>query len=263
MARSAAAVFFDVDFTLIYPGPTFQGSGYRDFCKTHGVEVDPEKFDAAVAAASSFLAPTSDVYDPAIFIHYTRRIIEGMGGAGPGTERAARDIYDEWSACHHFELYDDVSDVLRSLHADGVKIGLISNTAAIADRVPEPLRARGNLRRRHFLLRPRLHEAAPEHLRERAAAGSGAPARGGDGGRQPRPRHRRRAQPRHARRSRVALGAGPGLSRGCSGDSIAARAAEVAVVVRGGALTGAPAGTAPGRHRGRSPRRDSRGRSSA
>ena len=26
------AVFFDVDFTLIYPGPVFQGEGYRAFC---------------------------------------------------------------------------------------------------------------------------------------------------------------------------------------------------------------------------------------
>ena len=37
------AVFFDVDFTLIYPGPAFQGGGYRDFCARHGVEVDPER----------------------------------------------------------------------------------------------------------------------------------------------------------------------------------------------------------------------------
>ena len=27
-----SAVFFDVDFTLIYPGPTFQGAGYQEFC---------------------------------------------------------------------------------------------------------------------------------------------------------------------------------------------------------------------------------------
>jgi HAD superfamily hydrolase (TIGR01662 family) len=125
---SAGAVFFDVDFTLIYPGPTFQGTGYRDFCRAHGVIVNPEAFDAAVAAASSLLAPTGDVYDPEIFIQYTSRIIEGMGGAGPGVERAAREIYDEWSACHHFELYEDVPEVLRALHASGVKIGLISNT---------------------------------------------------------------------------------------------------------------------------------------
>ena len=56
------------------------------------------------------------------------RIIEHMGGAGSGVERAARRIYDEWSSCHHFEMYEDVPDVLRGLHASGLKIGLISNT---------------------------------------------------------------------------------------------------------------------------------------
>ncbi len=122
------AVFFDVDFTLIYPGPTFQGVGYREFCQARGVDVDPLAFDRAVRDASALLAPTGDVYDPEIFIQYTRRIIEGMGGAGDGVDRAARDIYDQWAACHHFEMYDDVPEVLRELHASGVKIGLISNT---------------------------------------------------------------------------------------------------------------------------------------
>jgi HAD superfamily hydrolase (TIGR01662 family) len=127
-SQGPRAVFFDVDFTLIYPGPTFQGVGYRDFCARHGVPVDADAFDAAVVAASVLLAPTGDVYDAEIFIQYTRRIIEGMGGAGPGVDRAARDIYDQWSACHHFEMYEDVPDVLRELHAAGLKIGLISNT---------------------------------------------------------------------------------------------------------------------------------------
>jgi putative hydrolase of the HAD superfamily len=122
------AVFFDVDFTLIYPGPAFQGSGYRDFCARHGVAVDAGAFDRAVIGAATLLAPTGDVYDPAIFIQYTRRIIEGMGGSGPGVAAAARDIYDQWAACHHFELYEDVPEVLRALHAEGLKIGLISNT---------------------------------------------------------------------------------------------------------------------------------------
>lgn len=124
------AVFFDVDFTLIYPGPAFQGTGYRDFCAQHGVDVDPLTFDGAVAAASSLLALHSDggAYDPDIFVQYTQRIIEGMGGAGPGVERAARDIYDQWAACHHFEMYEEVPEVLRTLHATGLKIGLISNT---------------------------------------------------------------------------------------------------------------------------------------
>jgi HAD superfamily hydrolase (TIGR01662 family) len=122
------AVFFDVDFTLIHPGPRFQGVGYRDFCARHGVDVDEARFDAAVAAASSTLDATGCTYDPAIFIRYTRRIIEGMGGSGTGIDEAARDIYDEWSECHHFTLYEDVPDVLRAIHAAGVKIGLISNT---------------------------------------------------------------------------------------------------------------------------------------
>ena len=122
------AVFFDVDFTLIYPGPAFQGIGYRDFCARHGVVVDPAAFERAVVGAAALLAPTGDVYDPGIFIQYTRRIIEGMGGRGAGVDAAAREIYDEWASCHHFEMYEDVPEVLRGLHAEGVKIGLISNT---------------------------------------------------------------------------------------------------------------------------------------
>ena len=123
-----SAVFFDVDFTLIYPGPTFQGTGYRDFCAAYGVDVDAAAFERAVAAASSMLDSGGGIYDPAVFIEYTRRIIEEMGGRGPGIDAAAKDIYDEWAACRHFSLYDDVVDVLRELHASGLKIGLISNT---------------------------------------------------------------------------------------------------------------------------------------
>ena len=122
------AVFFDVDFTLIHPGPAFQGTGYRDFCARHGITVDPERFTQAVAAASSLLDTPGGIYDPRIFVDYTRRIIETMGGAGERVEDAARDIYDEWSACHHFSLYEDVPDVLRELRTRGLTIGLISNT---------------------------------------------------------------------------------------------------------------------------------------
>jgi HAD superfamily hydrolase (TIGR01662 family) len=125
---TARAVFFDVDFTLIRPGRAFEGEGYRDFCARHGVDVDPLAFDAAVAAASSMLEADGGRYDPAVFVEYTRRIIEGMGGRGPAVDVAARDIYDEWSACHHFTLYEEVPEVLRSLRADGYTIGLISNT---------------------------------------------------------------------------------------------------------------------------------------
>jgi putative hydrolase of the HAD superfamily len=123
------AVFFDVDFTLIYPGPMFRGEGYRQFCARHGMDVDASPFADAVAGAAPLLdLPEEDPYADEIFIVYTRRIIEGMGGRGPNLDACAREIYAEWAACQHFELYDDVPDVLRELSKAGLRIGLISNS---------------------------------------------------------------------------------------------------------------------------------------
>jgi putative hydrolase of the HAD superfamily len=123
------AIFFDVDFTLIYPGPSLQGGGYEHFCRQRGVLVDPALFRTAVAQAAPILDEVkAHHYDAQVFIDYTRAIIEHMGGSGPDTEAAARDIYDEWAACHHFFLYDDVEPVLKQLAAAGLRIGLISNT---------------------------------------------------------------------------------------------------------------------------------------
>jgi putative hydrolase of the HAD superfamily len=129
MSPPLAAVFFDVDFTLIYPGPTFQGEGYERFCARHGIAVDRSRFGAAVRAASAILDEEQDhVYDPAIFVRYTRRVIEAMGGRGERLDACAREIYDEWSACQHFFLYDDVAPALRRLAGFGLKLGLISNS---------------------------------------------------------------------------------------------------------------------------------------
>jgi HAD superfamily hydrolase (TIGR01549 family) len=122
------AVLFDVDFTLIYPGPTFRGEGYQAFCARYGMDVDASKFEAGVASAAPLLNSPDDVYDPEIFIAYTNHIIEKMGGVGPRIDDCSREIYREWAACQHFELYDDVPAVLRQLAEDGLRIGLISNT---------------------------------------------------------------------------------------------------------------------------------------
>lgn len=123
------AVFFDVDFTLIYPGPTFQGEGYARFCATHHIDVDPSRFPDAVLAASAILNDVQDlIYDPEIFVRYTRRIIEEMGGTGERIDVVAEEIYSEWAACQHFFLYDDVTPALRELAARGIKVGLISNS---------------------------------------------------------------------------------------------------------------------------------------
>lgn len=123
------AVFFDVDFTLIYPGPTFGGEGYQAFGRRHGLELDPARFEAAVVDAAPILdAAQGDIYDPAVFHGYTAAIIQAMGGEGPGVEPCAVEIYEEWAANHHFEMYDDVADVLPQIAAGGIRIGLISNS---------------------------------------------------------------------------------------------------------------------------------------
>jgi putative hydrolase of the HAD superfamily len=123
------AVFFDVDFTLIYPGPTFQDEGYAQFAARFGIAVDRSRFSAAVRAASSILDEAQEhVYDAEIFVRYTRRIVEGMGGTGDRLDDCAREIYREWATNQHFFLYDDVAPVLTALAGRGVKIGLISNS---------------------------------------------------------------------------------------------------------------------------------------
>jgi FMN phosphatase YigB (HAD superfamily) len=110
------AVFFDVDFTLIFPGPTFRGEGYRAFCARYGMDVDASRFSTAVASAAPLLdQPEGSPYDAEIFVVYTRHIIEQMGGRGPHLDACAREIYTEWAACQHFELYADVPGVLRQL----------------------------------------------------------------------------------------------------------------------------------------------------
>jgi putative hydrolase of the HAD superfamily len=125
----ARAVFFDVDFTLIYPGPTFQGEGYAQFCTRHGIAIAPDRFGHAVRAASAILDEAQEhIYNDEIFIRYTSRIIEEMGGAGPRVIDCAAEIYREWAACQHFFLYDDVMPVLQALAARGIKTGLISNS---------------------------------------------------------------------------------------------------------------------------------------
>ena len=125
----AKAVFFDVDFTLIYPGPMFQGVGYERFCAGYGIDVDPSRFAAAVLSASASLNEVQGHnYDLEIFVGYTRRIIEGMGGFGAQLDACANEIYAEWAACRHFFLYDDVASALRELAGRGVKVGLISNS---------------------------------------------------------------------------------------------------------------------------------------
>ena len=73
-------------------------------------------------------SPEDAAYDAEIFVKYTRHIIEQMGGRGERLDACAREIYAEWAACQHFELYEDVAPALRRIAAAGVRLGLISNS---------------------------------------------------------------------------------------------------------------------------------------
>lgn len=123
-----AAVFFDVDFTLIHPGPRFQAAGYEASCAQYGICVDPATFERAVSGAASILDSEDRLYEDALFVRYTARIIELMGGSGPHVETVAREIYADWAEHQHFDLYDDVPDTLRALKERGFRLGLISNS---------------------------------------------------------------------------------------------------------------------------------------
>jgi HAD superfamily hydrolase (TIGR01509 family) len=132
------AVFFDVDFTLIYPGPTFQAEGYRRACAARGIDVDPSKFDEATAASSFILDEVEEqIYNHDVFVHYTASIIEKMGGRGAGVVAVAREIYEQWSVNHHFEMYDDVAPVLTELQRRGFVVGAISNSHRSLDAFAE------------------------------------------------------------------------------------------------------------------------------
>ena len=117
MTKQTRAVFFDVDFTLIYPGPTFDAVGYKAFSRRHGLRVDTGRFESAVITASRELDVGEDAsYRAELFVRYARRVLEEMGGTGPGIDACAREIYEEWAVCRHFSLYDDVKPALRQLH---------------------------------------------------------------------------------------------------------------------------------------------------
>jgi putative hydrolase of the HAD superfamily len=178
------AVFFDVDFTLIYPGPAFQGDGYRAFCARHGMEVDPVRFPAAVISASYILDREQDaVYDPQIFIDYTAHIIRAMGGNGPSVEPCAAEIYAEWALCQHFLLYDDVTASLEALAAEDIQIGLISNSHRCLDAFQEHFDLNGLIdvavsSSQHGFMKP--HPSIFEAALEQAGVTAGEAAMVGD-----------------------------------------------------------------------------------
>jgi putative hydrolase of the HAD superfamily len=127
------AVVFDVDFTIAKPGPDLGPDGYRRLGERHGLVLDPSRYDDARRAALADLERHPELdHDEEIWILFTQRIIEGMGGCGD-TYAAAVEMERAWSNAHHFELYEDALPTLDALRERGILLGLLSNTSRDLD----------------------------------------------------------------------------------------------------------------------------------
>jgi HAD superfamily hydrolase (TIGR01662 family) len=124
------AVLFDVDFTLVRPGPELGPEGYVRAGGRHGLTLDPERFDEARLAAVVGLKRNPDLeHDEAVWLEFTERIVVGMGGTPPASAACAVEITRAWELHENFELYEDTLPVLDELRRAGVKLGLVSNSA--------------------------------------------------------------------------------------------------------------------------------------
>ncbi|HEV2591750.1 MAG TPA: HAD family hydrolase [Gaiellaceae bacterium] len=127
------AVVFDVDFTLALPGPELSAEGYRAVGARHGLELDPARYEQARIAAFEALERHPELdHDEEIWVLFTQRVIEGMGGVGD-TYTAAIELTRAWDLAHHFELYEDALPTLEELRRRGYALGLLSNTARDLD----------------------------------------------------------------------------------------------------------------------------------
>jgi len=130
---SLRAVVFDVDFTLVKPGPDLGPEGYRRLGRRFALELDPSRYDEARRDALAELQRHPELdHDEEIWVLFTERIIKGMGGNGD-TYACAAEMTRAWEHAQHFELFDDAIPVLELLRSHGLKLGLLSNTSRDLD----------------------------------------------------------------------------------------------------------------------------------
>ena len=126
---SLRAVLFDVDFTLVMPGPDLGPEGYRRLGERHGLTLDPARYDEARAAAIDSLERHPELlHDDEIWVAFTERIVRAMGGDEEGARACAVEMTGAWERHENFDLYEDTLPVLEELRRYGLKLGLVSNT---------------------------------------------------------------------------------------------------------------------------------------
>ena len=123
------AVIFDVDFTIARPGPDLGPEGYARLGARYGLRLDPSLYPSARLSALATLERHPELeHDEEIWILFTQRIVEGMGGVGD-TYGCAAELTQAWEHAGNFDLFDDAIPVLELLRGRGLKVGLLSNSA--------------------------------------------------------------------------------------------------------------------------------------
>jgi HAD superfamily hydrolase (TIGR01549 family) len=123
------AVLFDVDFTLVKPGPDLGPEGYQVLGRRFGLELDPRRYAEARAAAVATVERHPELdHDEEVWVLFTERIIRGMGGDSERAYECAVEMTRAWEHAENFELYEDTLPVLGALREHGLKIALVSNT---------------------------------------------------------------------------------------------------------------------------------------
>jgi HAD superfamily hydrolase (TIGR01549 family) len=128
------AVLFDVDFTIARPGPELGPEGYRRLGERFGLDLDPSRYKQARERAVEGIRRHPELeHDEEIWVAFTERIIRGMGGDADSAYECAVAMTNAWEHAEHFELYEDALPVLEELRAQGLKLGLVSNTGRNLD----------------------------------------------------------------------------------------------------------------------------------
>ncbi|HEY7149376.1 MAG TPA: HAD family hydrolase [Gaiellaceae bacterium] len=128
------AVLFDVDFTLVKPGPDLGPEGYQALGRRFGLELDPDRYaEARIAAVETVERHPELDHDEEVWVLFTERIIRGMGGDSDRAYEAAVEMTRAWENAANFELYEDTLPVLAALREHGLRIALVSNTGRDLD----------------------------------------------------------------------------------------------------------------------------------
>jgi putative hydrolase of the HAD superfamily len=128
------AVLFDVDFTIAKPGPDLGPEGYRRLGERFGLDLDPERYAEARAHAVGTVERHPELdHDEEVWVLFTEQIIRGMGGNTDRAYECAVEMTRAWEHAHNFEIFEDVLPTLAELRAQGLKLGLVSNTGRNLD----------------------------------------------------------------------------------------------------------------------------------